>query len=161
MGFCSESERLGPRGSASRVDFREPLPLPGAKGRRRTVGTARANVRASRLSVDDQRRQIIVSVVNALIAEADAERVSEINRIGLADSLARRSIVETKQALGAGNALDLQVSGRFGAQGFEARSNRGAPLRVSVRGSSDAVESRSVSPVVSAIPSLLPSRPSR
>ncbi len=71
------------------------------------VGTAHANERVVRLSVDDQRRQIILAIVDTLIAEAAAEHVSEINRVGLADSLSRLAIVEKKQELGAGNSLDL------------------------------------------------------
>lgn len=71
------------------------------------VGTARANARAVALSLEDQKRQIVLAVIEAMLAEAAAERVSEIDRVGLSDALARLAIVEKKQELGAGSALDL------------------------------------------------------
>lgn len=68
---------------------------------------ARDNVHASEASADDQRRLVVVGVVDALVAEATAQRVSEINRVGLSDALVRLGLVENKKLLGADSQLDL------------------------------------------------------
>ena len=44
------------------------------------VGTASENIKVTKLSFSDQRREIALSIVHAMLATLAAERVSEVNR---------------------------------------------------------------------------------
>jgi outer membrane protein, multidrug efflux system len=62
---------------------------------------------AARLSVDDQKRTLALSVANQIVAVVTAERDAEINRVGLRVALEQGAITERKRTLGAANGLDV------------------------------------------------------
>jgi outer membrane protein TolC len=70
------------------------------------VSTAKRNEEAARSSFSDQRRQITTSVVNTLLQSLTAERVAELNRVGLRASLERLSLAEARLKFGQGTELD-------------------------------------------------------
>jgi outer membrane protein TolC len=70
------------------------------------VGTAKRNVDASRLSFSDERRQITTSVVNTLLSSLTAERVADLNRVGLRAALERLTLAEARLKFGQGTELD-------------------------------------------------------
>jgi len=61
----------------------------------------------TRLSVDDKKRTLALSVANQIVAVVTAERSAEINRVGLRVALEQQEITKRKQALGAANGLDV------------------------------------------------------
>ena len=61
---------------------------------------------AARLSVDDEKRTLALSVANQIVAVVTAERDAEINRVGLRVALEQAEITDRKRALGAANGLD-------------------------------------------------------
>lgn len=71
------------------------------------IGTARIASDASRLSFDDAKRQIALSVANSIVGVVTAERVAELNRVGLRNALARVELTTRKAALGSSNGLDV------------------------------------------------------
>jgi outer membrane protein TolC len=62
---------------------------------------------ASKLSVDDQKRTLALSVANQIVSVVTAERSAEINRVGLKVALEQLEIAKRKQTLGAANGLDV------------------------------------------------------
>jgi outer membrane protein TolC len=62
---------------------------------------------AARLSVDDEKRTLALSVANQIVAVVTAERDAEINRVGLRVALEQAEITDRKRALGAANGLDV------------------------------------------------------
>jgi outer membrane protein TolC len=62
---------------------------------------------AARLSVDDEKRTLALSVANQIVAVVTAERDAEINRVGLRVALEQAEITHRKQSLGAANGLDV------------------------------------------------------
>jgi outer membrane protein, multidrug efflux system len=62
---------------------------------------------AARLSVDDAKRTLALSVANQIVAVVTAEREAEINRVGLRVALEQAEITDRKRALGAANGLDV------------------------------------------------------
>ncbi|MGH7269339.1 MAG: TolC family protein, partial [Polyangiaceae bacterium] len=62
---------------------------------------------ASRLSVDEEKRTLALSLANQIVAVVTAERESEINRVGLRVALEQAEISSRKRALGAANGLDV------------------------------------------------------
>ncbi len=71
------------------------------------LGTAERQRDVARLSVDDQKRQIVGAVANAIVGVVTAERVAEIDRVGLRAALERQALTERRQVLGSANALDV------------------------------------------------------
>ncbi len=65
------------------------------------------NEDAQRLSVDDEKRTLLLSVANQIVAVVTAERQADINRVGLRVALEQQDISTRKQALGAANGLDV------------------------------------------------------
>lgn len=68
---------------------------------------ARMNEDAQRLSVDDVKRNLALSLANALVGVVTAERVAELNRVGFRQSLERLDLATRKKNLGAANGLDV------------------------------------------------------
>jgi outer membrane protein TolC len=62
---------------------------------------------ATRLSVEDQKRTLALSVANQIVSVVTAERSAEINRVGLKVALEQLEIAKRKQSLGAANGLDV------------------------------------------------------
>ena len=65
------------------------------------------NEDATKLSVDDKKRTLALSLANQIVAVVTAERSAEINRVGLKVALEQLEITKRKQALGAANGLDV------------------------------------------------------
>jgi outer membrane protein TolC len=65
------------------------------------------NEDATRLSVDDKKRTLALSLANQIVAVVTAERSAEINRVGLKVALEQLEITKRKQGLGAANGLDV------------------------------------------------------
>jgi outer membrane protein, multidrug efflux system len=71
------------------------------------IGTAHQGTFANRLSYEDMKRTIAQSVANDIIGVVTAERVAELNRNGLKQSLERLDLTVRKQRLGAATGLDV------------------------------------------------------
>lgn len=71
------------------------------------IGTARVGVEAQQLSADDLRRTLTLAAANAIVAVVAAERVAELNRIGLRNALEQLVLSQTKMKDGAATALDV------------------------------------------------------
>lgn len=71
------------------------------------IGTANKAVESTKLSVDDKHRTVLAGVANAIVAVFTAERVAELNRVGLRSSLERLDLTRRKQRLGDGTQLDV------------------------------------------------------
>jgi len=65
------------------------------------------NEDVTRLSVDDKKRTLALSLANQIVAVVTSERSAEINRVGLKVALEQAEITRRKQALGAANGLDV------------------------------------------------------
>jgi outer membrane protein TolC len=63
--------------------------------------------RASRLSLDDARRLLLLNLAQALLTAVTSERVAELARAGLRDALARLQLAERSARAGAVSELDL------------------------------------------------------
>ncbi len=70
------------------------------------LGTARAAEVVQRLGVENVKRTMILSLATSMVAVVTAERVAEINRIGLRSALELLSLTNRKRALGAATGLD-------------------------------------------------------
>ena len=71
------------------------------------IGTAHQGTHVNELSYDDMKRTIAQSVANDIIGVVTAERVAELNRNGLQQSLERLDLTVRKQRLGAATGLDV------------------------------------------------------
>lgn len=65
------------------------------------------NEDATKLSVEDKKRTLALSLANQIVAVVTAERSADINRVGLKVALEQLEITKRKQALGAANGLDV------------------------------------------------------
>jgi outer membrane protein TolC len=71
------------------------------------IGISELNERVNKLSVDDKKRTLALSLANQIVAVVTAERGAEINRVGLRVALEQLEIARRKLALGAANGLDV------------------------------------------------------
>jgi outer membrane protein TolC len=71
------------------------------------IGTARRSVEVARLSSENVRRTILTAVANAIVGVVTAERVAEINRVGLKTALERLELTQRRARLGSGTRLDV------------------------------------------------------
>ncbi|WP_437767633.1 TolC family protein [Sorangium sp. So ce764] len=71
------------------------------------IGTARRSVDVARLSLEDRRRITVGAVADAVVSIVTAERVSEINRVGLRSALERLELTRRRERLGTGTKLDV------------------------------------------------------
>jgi outer membrane protein TolC len=71
------------------------------------LGTADRQIEVARLSFEDRRRQIAISIVDAMLATLVAERVADLNRVGLRSALERLVLTQTRLQFGQGTALDV------------------------------------------------------
>jgi outer membrane protein TolC len=69
--------------------------------------TTKISVDAARLSYEDMKRTIALSVANDLVAVVTAERVAELNRVGTRSALERLDLSRRKNNLGAASRLDV------------------------------------------------------
>jgi outer membrane protein TolC len=86
------------------LTFTQPLLAPRAWY---AAGTSKAATEVARLSAEDQKRLLTIALANAVVSVVTAERISEINRVGLRAALDRLTLARRRVALGAGNALDV------------------------------------------------------
>ncbi len=71
------------------------------------IGTTRRSVEVARLSSENVRRTILAAVANAIVGVVTAERVAEINRVGLRTALERLELTTRRARLGSGTRLDV------------------------------------------------------
>ena len=71
------------------------------------IGTAERNESAAQLSLEDIKRQIALNVANAIVGVVTAERVAELNRLGLRNALTRLELAIRRSTLGSGTGLDV------------------------------------------------------
>lgn len=71
------------------------------------IGTAELAAQAARMSVEDKKRTIALITANSVMTVVTAERVAEINRIGLRAALERLELTKKRASLGASSALDV------------------------------------------------------
>lgn len=71
------------------------------------IGTAHRNEEVAQLTFEDTKRQLALSVANALVGVVTNERVAELNRLGLANALQRLELAQRKTNLGSGTGLDV------------------------------------------------------
>ncbi|MDC0681857.1 TolC family protein [Sorangium atrum] len=71
------------------------------------IGTARRSVDVARLSLEDRRRITVGAAADAVVSIVTAERVSEINRVGLRSALERLELTRRRERLGTGTKLDV------------------------------------------------------
>ena len=71
------------------------------------IGTSAENRDASQLSFEDAKRTIALSVANSIVGVVTAERVAELNRVGLRNALARLELTIRKSNLGGATGLDV------------------------------------------------------
>jgi len=72
-----------------------------------SVGTASENIDVAKLTFSEQRRQIVLAVVHTMLATLAAERVAEVDRVGLRSGLERLALTEARLEFGQGTALDV------------------------------------------------------
>lgn len=71
------------------------------------IGTADRAIDVSKLTVEDAKRVIAVNVADKMVLVVTAERVSELNRLGLKNALTRLELTTRRAALGGGTGLDV------------------------------------------------------
>lgn len=71
------------------------------------IGTADAQIELAKLSIEDRRRTLLAGAADAIVAVVTAERVAEINRVGLRAALERLELTKKRTAIGSGTQLDV------------------------------------------------------
>ena len=71
------------------------------------VGTASENIDVAKLTFSEQRREIAVAIVHTMLATLAAERVAEVDRVGLRSGLERLALTQARLQFGQGTALDV------------------------------------------------------
>ena len=71
------------------------------------IGTADRNENVAHLTLEDTKRQIALNVANAIVGVVTAERVAELNRVGLSNALTRLELAVRRTTLGSGTGLDV------------------------------------------------------
>lgn len=72
-----------------------------------SIGTAKQNEKSQVLSAEDTNRTITLAVAQAIVGVVAAERVAELNRVGLRSALERRDLTSRKRTLGVATGLDV------------------------------------------------------
>jgi len=101
QGICGEVPNAVTYGAT--IALTQPAFAPRAWHAARTANLA---VGVAALSAEDQKRVLTIALANAVVSVVTAERISEINRVGLRAALDRLTLARRRVALGAGNALD-------------------------------------------------------
>jgi outer membrane protein TolC len=84
---------------------------------------------SSRMTVDDTRRTIDLSLANQIVAVVTAERSAEISRVGLRVALEQLELTRRKEALGAASVLDVVRAKQNAANARAALVNGDEALR--------------------------------
>jgi outer membrane protein TolC len=90
--------------ASAQITARHPLLAPRAWW---GVGTADAVVDLARVSVEDRRRTLLAAAAESIVGVVTAQRVAEINRLGLRAALERLRLTERRLELGSGTRLDV------------------------------------------------------
>ncbi|WP_437553949.1 TolC family protein [Sorangium sp. So ce367] len=93
-----------PTTASASLTLRQPILAPRAWY---GIGTARRSVDVAKLSLEDRRRVTVGAVADAVVSIVTAERVSEINRVGLRSALERLELTRRRERLGTGTKLDV------------------------------------------------------
>lgn len=88
----------------AQISARQPILAPRAW---HGIGTADAQIDVARLSVEDRRRILVAAAADAVVGVVTAERVAEINRVGLRAAMERLQLTRRRQELGSGTLLDV------------------------------------------------------
>jgi outer membrane protein TolC len=72
-----------------------------------SIGLAKDNEQVQKLNAEDTDRAVTLAVATSIVGVVAAERVSELNRIGLRTALERRELTVRKRALGVATGLDV------------------------------------------------------
>ncbi|HEX9298317.1 MAG TPA: TolC family protein [Polyangiaceae bacterium] len=102
-GVCTTATLPDAYTYGAAISLNQPLFAPRAW---HTARTANLATEVARLSAEDQKRLLTLALANAVVAVVTAERISEINRVGLRAALDRAALARRRLTLGAGNALD-------------------------------------------------------
>ncbi|WP_437593844.1 TolC family protein [Sorangium sp. So ce1000] len=111
--LASGSNAIGPGAAAiesapttasASLTLRQPILAPRAWY---GIGTARRSVEIAKLSLQDRRRITVGAAADAVVSIVTAERVSEINRVGLRSALERLELTRRRERLGTGTKLDV------------------------------------------------------
>ena len=70
------------------------------------AGTAKRAIDVAERSAEETKRALTLALANAIVSVVTAERISEINRVGLRAALDRLALARRRVALGAANVLD-------------------------------------------------------
>ncbi|WP_437650639.1 TolC family protein [Sorangium sp. So ce362] len=97
---------LTPQGTSASASLRlsQPILAPRAWY---GIGTANLSVEVAKLSLEDRRRVTIGAVADAVVSIVTAERVSEVNRVGLRSALELLELTRRRERLGTGTKLDV------------------------------------------------------
>lgn len=71
------------------------------------MGTANRQIEEAQLTFEDQRRQVAIAAVDAMLATRTALRVAELNRVGLRAALDRLTLTKARLAYGQAPAVDV------------------------------------------------------
>lgn len=71
------------------------------------IETAKLNVEIAKMNVEDRQRVVLAAVADAVVNVVTAERVAEINRVGLRSSLELLELTRRRAELGTGTKLDV------------------------------------------------------
>jgi outer membrane protein, multidrug efflux system len=71
------------------------------------IETAKLQAESASLGEEDAQRLVLTSVAQSILAVVTAERVSELNRIGVRSAAERLALVRYKSDMGAANGLDV------------------------------------------------------
>lgn len=90
--------------ATAQLTARHPLVAPRAWW---AVGTADSRVDLAKVSIEDRRRTLLAAAAESVVGVVTAQRVAEINRIGLRASLERLRLTQRRLELGSGTQLDV------------------------------------------------------
>jgi outer membrane protein TolC len=71
-------------------------------------GTAERGIEAAQADLADKRRTIAEAIVSTMLGTLAAERVAQLNRVGLRAALERLALAQAKTRLGGGTELDVE-----------------------------------------------------
>jgi outer membrane protein TolC len=97
-------DKILPTLATAQLDASQPILAPRAWY---GIKTADLGVKQAKQSTDDRRRTVLAQVADAIVGVFAAERVAEINRLGLRNALQHVAIAERKSNLGDGKRLDV------------------------------------------------------
>lgn len=86
------------------ISLRQPLIAPRVWW---AIGTADEQVKLAETSVQNRQRVLVAALADAIVTEVTAERIAEVNRVGLRAAEERLRLQKRRRTLGAGSDLDI------------------------------------------------------